>query len=49
MSEHMRNNDHAAKKSRRGGKRLAVQQAEPDRRRKALEGRPEPVSAPAAV
>ena len=49
MSEHMRNNDHAAKKSRRGGKRLAVQQAEPDRRRKALEERPEPVSAPAAV
>ena len=47
MSEHMRNNDHSAKQSRRGGKRLAAQQAGPDQQRRSLEARS--VSAPAAV
>ena len=47
MSEHMRNNDHSAKQSRRGGKRLAAQQAGPDQQRRPLEARP--VSAPTAV
>ena len=47
MSEHMRNNDHSAKQSRRGGKRLAAQQAGPDQQRRPLEARS--VSAPAAV
>ena len=43
----MRNNDHSAKQSRRGGKRLAAQQAGPDQQRRSLEARS--VSAPAAV
>ena len=47
MSEHMRNNDHSAKQSRRGGKRLAAQQAGPDQQRRSLEARS--ASAPAAV
>ena len=47
MSEHMRNNDHSAKQSRRGGKRLAAQQTGHDQQQKPLEARP--VSAPTAV
>ena len=44
MSEHMRNDDHSAKQSRRGGRRLSAQQ--PDRRqdREPLEQRPAPTA-----
>ena len=44
MSEHMRNNHHSAKQSRRGGRRLSAQQ--PDRRqdREPLEQRPAPTA-----
>ena len=45
MSEHMRNNHHSAKQSRRGGKRLSAQQPDQSRRREPLEQQP----APAAV
>ena len=45
MSEHMRNNHHSAKQSRRGGKRLSAQQPDHSRRREPLEQQP----APAAV
>ena len=45
MSEHMRNNHHSAKQSRRGGKRLSAQQPDQSRCREPLEQQP----APAAV
>lgn len=51
MSEHIQKSDHAARQSRRGGKRLAAGQAERERKcpPKPPEVQPEPVSAPTAV
>ncbi len=45
MSEHMRNNHHSAKQSRRGGKRLSAQQPDQSRRREPLEQQPAPAAA----
>lgn len=51
MSEHIQKSDHAARQSRRGGKRLAAGQAERERKCPPTppEVQPEPVSAPTAV
>ena len=51
MSEHIQKSDHAARQSRRGGKRLAAGQAERERKcpPKPPEVQPEPVSAPTGV
>ena len=49
MSEHMKRQEHSAKQSRRGGKRLAAQEPRREQPAAPLEERPEPLSAPAAV